>query len=99
MKNLVIIIIALMPFISGCKKDNEADPNMQIREIAWNYLSGQEKSTAIMEWQEASVTQTSFNEVRAYAVTFKTSMDDLLGPITVYVSTSSKVVLGQNLRD
>lgn len=99
MKNLVILIIALIPLISGCKKENETDINMQIREIAWNYLSDQEKSTAIMEWQEAPVTQTSFNGVKAYAVTFKTSMDALLGPITVYVSTSTKVVLGQNLRD
>lgn len=72
---------------------------MQIREIAWNYLSGQEKSTAIMDWQEATVVQSSFNGVSVYAVTFKTSMDALLGPITVYVSTSTKIVLGQDLRD
>ncbi len=99
MKNLLIIIVVLIAFMSGCKKEDETDPNLQIREIAWNYLSDQEKATVNVDWQQAPVTESSFNCVNAYAVTFNTSMDALLGPITVYVSTSKKVVLGQNLRD
>ena len=99
MKNLVIIIIALIPFISGCKKDSETDPNMQIREIAWNYLSDQAKSTVNVYWKKAPVTESSFNGIKAFAVTFNTTEDALLGPITVYVSISSRVALGQDMRD
>lgn len=102
MKNLIIIIIALIPLISGCKKDNKTDPilsDKQIREIAWNSLTDYDKSTVIIDWQQTPVTKSTFNGISAYAVTFNTSMDALLGPIIVYVSTSSKVVLGHALRD
>lgn len=99
MKNLVIIIIALIPFISGCKKDSETDPNMQIREIAWNYLSDQAKSTVNVAWKKAPVTESSFNGIKAYAVSFNTTEDALLGPVTVYVSISSRVAIGQDMRD
>ena len=99
MKIIVIILLALIPLISGCKKDCETDPNMQIREIAWNYLNDEVKSTVNVDWRKAPVTETTFNGVSAYSVTFNTSLDHLLGPITVYVSASEKVVLGQDLRD
>jgi hypothetical protein len=99
MRNLIIILIALIPILSGCKKEKEKDPYMQIREIAWNYLNDDVKSTVNVDWKKAPVTETTFNGVSAYSVTFNTSLDHLLGPITVYVSTSSKGVLGQDLRD
>ena len=98
MKILVIIILALIPFISGCKKDCETDPNMQIREIAWNYLGDDAKATVNVDWQKAPVTETTFNGVNVYSVTFNTTDDPLLGPIIVYVDALSKVVLGQAVR-
>jgi hypothetical protein len=102
MKNLIILVIALIPFISGCKKENEKDPvlsDRQIREIAWNSLSDYDKSTVMVNWQQAPVSKSTFNGIRVYAVSFYTSMDALLGPITVYVSISSKVAIGQAMRD
>lgn len=102
MKNLIILVIALIPFISGCKKENEKDlalSEMQIREIAWNSLNDYGKSTVIVDWHQAPVAKSTFNGIRAYAVTFNTSMDSLLGPITVYVSTSTKVAIGHGMRD
>jgi hypothetical protein len=98
MKRLFILILALAPFISSCKKDNESDLNNQIREIAWNSLSEHEKSTVIIDWQESPVTATTYNEKSAYAVSFNTSDDALLGPITVYIERTSLTVLGQGLR-
>jgi len=89
----------LIPILSGCKKENQEDPDMQIREIAWNYLNDDLKSTVNVDWKKAPVTETTFNGVSAYSVTFNTSLDHLLGPITVYVSASEKVALGQDLRD
>ncbi|KAB2871877.1 MAG: hypothetical protein F9K37_02000 [Bacteroidales bacterium] len=99
MRKLIILILALIPFISSCKKDKEADSNMQIREIAWNSLTEQSKSTVIIDWKQAPVTESTYNQKSVYAVVFKTSDDALLGPITVYVDILTKEVLGQALRD
>ncbi|NOU46356.1 MAG: hypothetical protein HOO86_04755 [Bacteroidales bacterium] len=98
MKKLIILILALIPVFSSCKKDNETDSTIQIREIAWISLSEHERSTVIVDWKQAPVTETIYKEKKAYAVVFKTSDDALLGPITVYVDSMSKIVLGQNLR-
>jgi len=97
----MLICIALIPFISGCKKDREAypDPTMQIREIAWNYLDNQQKSTVTVDWKLAPVIESSYNGVIAYAVTFNTTEDPLLGPIIIYVDSTAKAVLGQAIRD
>jgi hypothetical protein len=102
MKNalkLLIIMAILIPFLSGCKKDNETVSDLQIREIAWNYLDDQQKSTVIIDWKDAPVEMSAFDGIKAYAVTFNTAEDALLGPIIVYVSTSNRVVLGQAFRD
>jgi hypothetical protein len=99
MKKLIILMLALIPFISNCKKDKEPDLNLQIREIAWNSLSDQEKTTVTIDWKQSPVTESTYSGKSAYAVRFNTSDEALLGPITVYVDTSSHVVLGQDLRD
>ena len=102
MKNLIILCIVLIPIISGCRKESKTDTDpttMQIREIAWNYLDDQQKSTVNVDWKQAPVTESGFNGVKAYLVTFNTTEDALLGPITVYVNMSGKVVLGQAMRD
>jgi hypothetical protein len=99
MKNLIIVLIALIPFVSNCKKDSTPDLNTQIREIAWNSLSSQDKATVNVDWGKAPVTTSTFNGKSTYSVMFNTKDDALLGPITVYVDSSTKVVLGQALRD
>ena len=98
MKKLIILILALIPIISGCKKENATDSDLQIREIAWNSLDEQAKSTVIVDWKLAVVSESTYNQKRVYAVRFNTSADAFLGPIIVYVDTSTKVVLGQALR-
>jgi hypothetical protein len=101
MKNLILFCIALIPFISGCKKESKTDTDlttMQIREVAWNYLDSHQKSTVNVDWKQAPVTESSFNGVKAYLVTFNTTEDALLGPIMVYVDMSGKA-LGQAMRD
>jgi len=98
MKRLIILILAITTFISGCKKDNNTDSNTQIREIAWSSLSEQDKSTVIIDWQKASVTETTYQEKSTYAVIFNTSDDALLGPIIVYIDKTSLIVLGRGLR-
>jgi hypothetical protein len=69
MKNLIIIIITLIPFICGCKKENEKVPilsDRRIREIAWNSLSDYDKSTVIVKWLQAPLGKSKFDGIRAY---------------------------------
>jgi len=98
MKKLIMLMLAFAPLISACKKENATDLKMQVREIAWNSLSEQSKSTVTIWWSQATVIETTYNEKNVYAVTFNTSDAALLGPITVYVDKVSLVVLGQALR-
>lgn len=95
---LFLILLVSIPFVQGCEKDKNTDPDMQIREIAWNYLSAQSQATVNVDWEKAPVTETTYNGFSVYAVTFNTSDDALLGPIIVYVDVSSKVVLGVAVR-
>lgn len=99
MKKLIILLIAIIPLLSNCKKENDTDTKMQIIEIAWNSLSEQAKSTVIINWRDAQVTESVYEQKRVYAVSFSTSDDALLGPITVFVDIATKNVLGQILRD
>ena len=98
MKKLIILILALIPIISGCKKENATDSDLQIREIAWNSLDTQAKSTVIVDWKQAVVSESTYNQKSVYAVSFNTSDEALLGPIIVYIENASLVVLGQGLR-
>jgi len=52
----------------------------------------------ITDWKKATVTGTSYQEKSAYAVTFNTRDDALLGPIIVYVDAKTFVVIGQGVR-
>jgi len=62
------------------KRKMKTDSKMQIREIAWNSLSEQEKSAVIIDWRKATVTETTYNQNNVYAVVFNTSNDALIGP-------------------
>lgn len=99
MKKLIVLLIALIPFISNCKKETSSDLNMQIREIAWNSLTTQQKSTVRVDWKQAPVAQTTYNGKSAWSVRFNTTDDAVLGPIIMIVDSTTKVVLGQALRD
>ncbi len=99
MKNIIIVLLTSVLFISTCKKDDHSDAYAQIREIAWNSLSTQEKSTVTIDWEKAKVEPSAYNGESAYMVMFNTKGDELLGPITVYVSMVTNLVLGQGLRD
>ena len=98
MKKLIILILALIPIFSNCKKESEAVQEMQIREIAWNSLGEQEKLTVIVDWKLAPVGESIFYQKRVYAVRLNTTDDALLGPIVVYIDISTKVVLGYGTR-
>jgi len=99
MRRIVFFIMLIIPFIAGCDKDNSQDSHYpQVREIAWNALSSQEQSSVISDWKKAPVSVTIYQEKNAYAVTFSTEEDALLGPIVVYLDAITFIVLGHGLR-
>jgi hypothetical protein len=98
MKKLIILFLALVPFVSNCEKDDVITTESKIREIAWNYLNEQSKLTVTPNWKEAPITEAIYNEKKVYAVSFNTKDDALLGPIVVYIDKVSLVALGQALR-
>ncbi|WP_146142057.1 hypothetical protein [Prolixibacter denitrificans] len=93
MRKVMILLFVLIPVFSNCTKD-DSELIAQIREIAWNSLDDQEKSTVIIDWTQAKVEMTTYNDKSAYSVIFNTDADALLGPITVYVDPVTKKVLG-----
>jgi hypothetical protein len=99
MKSLMIVLVALIPFLSGCHEKDNSGSTEQVKSIAWNSLSTQEKSTVTINWNDAPVAKTTYNSKSAYAVMFNTKDDALLGPIIVYIDYSTMVVLGKGLRE
>lgn len=98
MKRIIYFILVIIPFITGCNKDDSKELNLLVREIAWHSLSNQERATVITDWDNATVSETTYQEKNSYAVTFNTKDDALLGPIIVYIEKKTLVVLGQGLR-
>lgn len=98
MKALLTTILLAGVFFSHCTNDDDCDSFPEIKRIAWDYLSDQAKSTVTTNWKCSVVTEAVYNETGAYAVSFKTKDDALLGPIVVYVNKQTKEVLGQATR-
>jgi len=82
--------LLLLAFVS-CKEEDEIDPLMQIREIAYNGLSANEKATLTTDWRVASVTNLPNGN---YMVLFNTVDDPLLGPIGVIIDQDTLEIIG-----
>jgi hypothetical protein len=98
MKKLIILLFGVATLFAACDKDDDVT-YAEIREIAWNSLSSQEKSTVTVDWNEAPVNTVVYNSKKAYSVTFQTNLDELLGPIVIYIDRNTLKIVGQNARD
>lgn len=98
MKNVALILIVCFSF-TQCAKEETKSKELQIRENAWNALTEQQKSTVTTDWKNAPIIETTFYNTPAYCVTYQTTDNALLGPITVYVNKVTYKYLGQDLRD
>ena len=96
--SVIVLCVALFPVFTSCHKDDEADLYMQIREIAWNSLSTSERSTVTVDWEKATVRETTFQDKEVYSVIFNTKDDPLLGPIIVYIDKTTHEVVGYGYR-
>ncbi len=98
MKKTIIFLLTIVTIFTSCNK-NDPETLMKVREIAWNSLSDNDKSSVTTEWELAIVREATFQNKKSYAVTFNTTDDALLGPIVVYVRISTKKVLGRGIRE
>jgi hypothetical protein len=81
--------LLLLAFVS-CKEEDEIDPLMQIREIAYIGLSANERATLTTDWRVASVTNLQNGN---YYVLFNTD-DPILGPIGVIIDQDTLEIIG-----
>jgi hypothetical protein len=116
----ILIIIALLVGCNGTNNDKrkvEPLPDVEtiflvtassLREIAWNQLSQEEKSSVMGDWKNAAVTivqrdevpikKTSIKPESIYKVTFHTNKDELLGPIGIYFDPETKEIIAYDIR-
>ncbi|MFD0939486.1 hypothetical protein [Pedobacter boryungensis] len=91
---IFIISELFITIVSACKKDNVKTNDAIYREIAWNYLDTNSKSTIITPYRTAVVGRETYDNQEVVSVRFNTTQDTLLGPIIVYINIKSKKVLG-----
>lgn len=121
MRKMIISLCLLMLIsvqITGCttapnsiKNENKISMST-IKEIAYQYLSENEKNS-IIDWKNALVSESKISSDHTvasltgavnlkgkdtYIITFTTN-NASLGPITIYVDKNSHKVLGVDLRD
>ncbi len=97
-KNVLIVLSVLLCVFSACKKDRPMDKETHYRELAWNYLGANAKTTVITPQKNAVITYETRDGVNVAAVMFNTTQDALLGPIFVYISIKDNKVLGIGAR-
>lgn len=92
-----LFIISFLYTLSACqdKDDQEADFS-KIREIAYHYLDSSTQNTILGNWKDAFVRKKGNGN---YEVLFKTTLDELLGPIVIEIDGESREVIAIYPRD
>ncbi len=95
-RSLTILLVTFLTLtlLSSCKKESLETTNLDYQTIAWNYLSAELKATVTTDYRNAEVKDITSDGKRLKAVWFPTTQDALLGPIIVYISVETKVVIG-----
>ncbi|BBH23830.1 hypothetical protein Back11_51750 [Paenibacillus baekrokdamisoli] len=80
----------------------------KMRKIAWHSLSIAEQKTIVGDWEMALVTKSSWTSIplkkfelphsSVVRVVFKTTKDELLGPIGIYIDDATDEIVGYDAR-
>ncbi|MEX2460756.1 MAG: hypothetical protein WD469_05575 [Paenibacillaceae bacterium] len=97
--------------VQQMEKNQEDNTFSELRSIAWGQVSDTAKKTVIGDWKEASIEKSSFEQVpikvekdsvktsnNLYKVTFKTTQDEIIGSIGIYIDAVSNQVVGKDAR-
>ncbi|MEH7302648.1 hypothetical protein [Neobacillus drentensis] len=119
MRIYLLSVVATMTLILGsCYNDGKAVNNQQssetvkdVREIAWNSLSKNEKEEVIGDWKDAEVstvlvdekrfalTDKSYVDKEVTIVTFHSKKSAILGDISKLLDKKTHTVIGGAYRD
>jgi hypothetical protein len=97
MKRVAKVIIPLFAFLTFSCNLIFDDGYNEYRKIAWDYINGESDKTILGDWYDGKVDSEaiySATQDTSISVTWNTTEDDLLGPITVYIQLDKKKVLG-----
>lgn len=100
-KKYTVIVFGLFYFTNISENDDKEYDNLKFRERAWNSLSDEERSTVLVNWEEAKVKEGSYwlTNKQAIIVEFSTTEDHHLGPILVFIDPKTHEILGQSIRE
>ncbi|WP_028563027.1 hypothetical protein [Paenibacillus pinihumi] len=115
MKKIILsITIVMVLCLVGCSKDyanTVKDEPTQMKKIAWEGLSKKEQKVVVGSWESATIEKIEVSKLKfplifleknsenIYRVTFKTTQDELLGPIGVYIDADIKKIVGYDIRE
>ena len=94
MKSRFLVQLTIFFGLLGCGNDFLISNHEKaaFRQIAWNYLTAEEKAQVIGDWRNAEVQAAEYKAKNAIWVTFDS--DSFLGPITVIVEVKTKEIFG-----
>ncbi len=94
MKSRFLVQLAIFFGLLGCGNDFLISNHEKaaFRQIAWNYLTAEEKAQVIGDWRNAEVQVAEYKAKNAVWVTFDSN--SFLGPITVIIDPHNKEILG-----
>ena len=98
MKNIIILLIALLPVFSSCEEEiDTATIETNVQNAAWKSLKEHEKAkvTYSAVWPEPKIAKTTYNNVEVYSVSYPTNDMEINGPIVVLVEPNTYIVLGK----
>lgn len=87
---LQIFSLVLLLSLVSCLDKEDSDPLDVYREIAYAALTFDERATLTEDWKKAEVSAWVDGN---YLVTFKTTQDEMLGPISVVVDPDTGRVI------
>lgn len=111
---ILVLVMSPLAGCDGNKNDtpkplSDVKTVVSIREIAWNQLSNEDKNSVVGDWKTSDVKivkrddvpfkKTSIKPERIYKVTFKTKIDEQVGPIGIYIDSSTKEMVGYDVRN
>ncbi len=93
MKSRFLVQLTIFFGLLGCGNDFLISNHEKaaFRQIAWNYLTAEEKAQVIGDWRNAEVQVAEYKAQNAVWVTFDS--DSFLGPFIVIIDINTKEVL------
>lgn len=95
----ILLFATMIGITVSCGSEDSMTDEDEYRRIAWEYIDGDLDTTIIGGIHTGRVKSDSFYNLPSVSVTWNTTVDALLGPLTVHINPLTQQVMGINLRD